>query len=57
MDVQWRVENAEGADWMYITTNTDWDQCESAKCLWAILRTYDEEGGEDDENEEEEVRN
>ena len=54
-DVQWRVENAEGADWLYITTNSNWSHFETEKSLWAILRTYDvdEEEEEVDDGEDE----
>ena len=40
-DVQWKIKNAEGEDWLYITTNSDWDHFESVKKgLWAIIRCY-----------------
>lgn len=39
-DVQWRVQNAERQDWMFLTTNSDWEHFESLRGLWAIVRRY-----------------
>ena len=39
-DVQWLVKNAEGEDWFFITTNSDWEHFESVKGLWAIVKEY-----------------
>jgi len=34
------VKNAEGEDWFFITTNSDWEHFESVKGLWAIVKEY-----------------
>ena len=42
-DVQWKITNAEGEDWLYITTNSDWEHFEQTKGKWAELRRYQPE--------------
>ena len=39
-DVQWTVTNAEGDNWLFLTSNTNFEQCEYTSSPWCIVRHY-----------------
>ena len=39
-DVQWTVTNAEGENWLFFTSNTDFEKCQYASIPWCIVRHY-----------------